>query len=271
MSIRYFISTPISSRPANTTFTLFASPAAAGFTQLCSGTRTCVPQLGGTGTNALDGIGDRLMHRAAYRNFGDHESVVANYTVSSGGVAGIRWFELRGVTAGPVTVFQQSTYQPDTTWRWMGSIAMDQAGNLALGYSASSATINPQLRYTGRLASDPVNTLPQGEATIIAGAGSQTGTGNRWGDYSSMTVDPVDDCTFWFTSEYYSTTGTFNWRTRIANFKFAQCPSGPTPTPTPTPTPNAHTYADTNATTPTPTPANPNSPNPNPPTHRLFR
>src|SRR5204862_5398840 len=119
--------------------------------------------------------------------------------------------------------FQQSTYQPDTTWRWMGSVAMDQAGNLALGFSASSAAINPQIRYTGRLVSDPVNTLPQGEATIIAGTGSQTGTSNRWGDYSAMTVDPVDDCTFWFSSEYYATTSSFNWRTRIANFKFAQC------------------------------------------------
>ena len=92
------------------------------------------------------------MFRLAYRNFGDHESVVGNFTVSSGGVAGIRWFELRNVTAGPVTVFQESTYQPDTTWRWMGSVAQDVQGNLALGFSASSATINPQIRYAGRLA-----------------------------------------------------------------------------------------------------------------------
>src|SRR5215472_609455 len=116
--------------PSNSTFTLFASPAAAGFTQLCPATRACVPEPNGS---SLDAIGDRFMFRAAYRNFGDHESLVTNYTVSSGGVAGIRWIELRNVSTGPVTVFQQSTYQPDTTWRWMGSAAMDAAGDLALG------------------------------------------------------------------------------------------------------------------------------------------
>src|SRR4029078_1229722 len=133
--------------PANSTFTLFSSPPAAGFTQLCSLTRSCVPQSGTT--SRLDGIADRLMFRLAYRNFGTHESVVGNYTVSSGTVAGIRWFELRDVTGGPVTVNQESTYQPDSTWRWLGSAAMDQDGNLAIGYSASSATIFPQLRYAG--------------------------------------------------------------------------------------------------------------------------
>ncbi len=136
---------------------------------------------------------------------------------------------IANVTNGPVTIFQESTFQPDTDWRWMGSLAMDQNGNLALGYSASSATINPQIRYTGRLVNDPLGTLPQGEATLFAGTGSQTGTGNRWGDYSAMTIDPVDDCTFWFTTEYYDTTTTFNWRTRIGNFKFTQCTSTPQP------------------------------------------
>src|SRR2546430_16391182 len=172
--------------PANSTFTTFASPAAAGFTALCPSTRACVPENGVTSSNYLDGIGDRLMFRLAYRNFGDHESVVGNYTVSSGGVAGIRWFELRNVTAGPVSVLQQGTYQPDTTNRWMGSAAMDQQGNIALGYSASSSSINPQIRYAGRLGSDPVNTLPQAEVTLFAGTGSQTGTNGRWGDYSDM-------------------------------------------------------------------------------------
>ena len=107
------------------------------------------------------------------------------------------------MTAGPVSVFQQSTYQPDSTWRWMGSAAMDQDGNLAIGYSASSASIFPQIRYAGRLSTATVNTLGQGEATLFAGTGSQTGTGSRWGDYSDLTVDPVDDCTFWYTTEYY--------------------------------------------------------------------
>jgi hypothetical protein len=235
--------------PANSSFTLFANPAAAAFSLLCSATRACVPQVGTT--NRLDGIGDRLMFRLAYRNFGDHEAVVGNYTVSSGGVAGVRWFELRNVTNGPVTKFQESTYQPDTIWRWMGSAAMDQQGNLALGYSASSASINPQIRYAGRLFTDPVNVLTQSETTLFAGAGSQTGTLNRWGDYSDLTVDPVDDCTFWYTQEYIPANGSFNWRTRIGAFKFPGCGGSPTPTPTPTP---SGTPTPTPSPTPTPTP-----------------
>ena len=224
--------------PANSTFTTFASPAAAGFTALCPSTRACVPQAGVASNSNLDGIGDRLMFRLAYRKFGDHESVVGNYTVSAGGVAAVRWFELRNVTAGPVTVYQQSTYQPDTTWRWMGSAAMDGQGNLAIGFSASSSTINPQIRYAARLATDPINTLAQGEAHLFDGTGSQSGTSNRWGDYSALSVDPVDDSTFWYTNEYYSTTGSFNWRTRIGSFKIASGSPTPTPTPTPTPAPN---------------------------------
>jgi hypothetical protein len=247
--------------PANTTFTQFASPPAAGFTQLCPGTRACVPEPNG---DSLDAIGDRFMFRLAYRNFSDHESVVTNYTVSSNGVAGVRWIELRNVTNGPVSVFQESTYQPDTTWRWMGSAAMDAQGNMALGFSASSTSVFPGLRYAGRLATDPLNALSQGEATLFAGAGSQTDTVNRWGDYSDMTVDPVDDCTFWYTNEYYPAGSTsFNWRTRIGNFKFPGCVS-PTPTPTvtgtpPTSTPTVTPFPATNTPTPTqtPTPAPP--------------
>jgi len=211
---------------ANTTWSLFAAPASAGFTELCPTTRSCVPEPNGA---TLDGIGDRLMFRLAYRNFGDHESVVGNFSVNSGGTAGIRWFELRNVTSGPETVFQQGTYQPDTTWRWMGSAAMDKFGNIAVGYSASSSSVLPSLRYAGRLATDALNSLGQGEAVLFAGLGSQTGTSNRWGDYSDMTVDPVDDCTFWFTSEYYPSGSTqFNWRTRIGSFSFPGCGGAPT-------------------------------------------
>ena len=206
--------------PSNSTFTTFATPTAAAFTRLCPTTRACVPQAGASRANGLDAIGDRLMHRLAYRNFGDHESVVSNYTVKTNRVAGVRWFELRNVTAGPVTVFQESTYQPDLTWRWMGSVAMDKFGNMAVGFSASSRSIFPQLRYAGRLVTDPINTLAQGEAHLFDGTGAQVNTSNRWGDYSSMAIDPVDDVTFWYTTEYYSTTSSFNWRTRIGNFHF---------------------------------------------------
>jgi hypothetical protein len=206
----------------NSTFTTFANPPAAPFTQPCPNTRACVPELGVSSFDWLDSLGDRLMHRLAYRNFRDHEALVGNYTVLANGTTAPRWFELRGVTAGPVTVFQESTYQPDTDWRWMGSVAMDKRGNLAIGFSASSSTIHPQIRYAGRLRRDPINTLAQGEAHLFDGAGSQTDTVNRWGDYSNMAIDPVDDRTFWFTSEYYSANTSFNWKTRIGNFKFVR-------------------------------------------------
>src|SRR5437016_6016467 len=249
--------------PANSTFTTFANPPSAGFTALCPTSRACVPQSGVTSSNYLDGIGDRLMFRLAYRNFGNHESVVGTYSVSSGGVAGLRWFELRNVTSGPVTVYQQSTYQPDTTWRWMGSAAMDGQGNLAIGFSASSSSIHPQLRYGERLATDPINTLTQGEAHLYDGAGSQTGSGNRWGDYSSLTIDPVDDATFWYTNEYYSSTTSYDWRTRIGSFKLAT--GTPTPTPTATATPTATpTVSPTPSPTPTPTATPTSTPTPTP-------
>jgi hypothetical protein len=205
------------------------------------------------------------MFRLAYRNFGTpsapNESIVGNYSVSSNGVAGVRWFELKSVTTGPVTVAQESTYQPDTTWRWLGSAAMDHAGDFAIGFSASSAAIHPQIRYAGRLATDPPNTLAQGEAHLFDGTGSSSSS--AWGAYSDLTVDPVDDCTFWYTNEYYDATSSFNWRTRIGNFKFAECTSLATPTPTPTGTPTP-TPTATPTSTPTPTPTPPATPSPTP-------
>jgi len=207
--------------PANSTFALEASVSAASFSSLCATTRNCVPQAG-TSTR-LDAIADRLMFRNAYRRFADgHESMFNNYTVSANSVAGVRWFELRRTQPGNWAKTQESTYQPDSTWRWMGSIASDNQGNVALGFSASSSSINPQIRYAGRLSTDPANTL-SGEQHLFDGTGSQSATGNRWGDYSDLTVDPVDECTFYYTNEYYQTTTSFNWRTRIGYFKFAEC------------------------------------------------
>src|SRR5262249_22521202 len=130
-------------------------------------------------------------------------------------------------------------------YRWMGSAAMDSAGDIAIGYSVSnSTTVSPGIRYTGRVPSDPSGQMPQGEATIISGGGSQTGA-NRWGDYSMLSVDPTDDCTFWFTTEYYSTTASISWKTRIGSFKFASCSGGGGCTP-PTVTTN-NTAADKDA------------------------
>ena len=190
----------------------------AAFAAACNG-GTCVPQLG---TNQkLDSLADRLMYRLAYRNFGDHEALVVNHSVTAGTSVGVRWYEIRSPGTTP-TVFQQGTFAPDANFRWMGSTAMDHAGNLAVGYSVSSTAINPGIRFTGRAPSDPLGTLGT-ELTIQDGTGSQLANLNRWGDYSSISVDPTDDCTFWYTTEYLKASGTFNWSTRIANFKFAGC------------------------------------------------
>jgi len=209
------------SNPGASTWTQTATLTPAPFSTFFGG----IPQ-SNTG-DQLDSLADRGMFRNAYRNFGDHDSLVGNITVASGGVAGIRWFELNNVASGSPTFAQQSTYQPDSTYRWMGSAAMDGNGNLALGFSASDATIHPQIRYAGRLAGDPAGTLAQGEAHLFDGTGSQLDTVSRWGDYSDMTVDPIDDCTFWYTQEYYQSDSSFNWRTRVGSFKFPSCTAAP--------------------------------------------
>lgn len=189
------------------------------------GGRSCIPQPG-TG-NLVDILSyrQRPIHRLAYRNFGSHESLVTSQSVEGpNAVAGTRWWELR-LPAGTPVIHQEGTFSPGATdgiHRWMGSAAMDSAGNIALGYSASDATsVFPSLRYSGRLASDPPGTMPQGEDSIVEGTGAQT-NGQRWGDYSSLNVDPVDDCTFWYTNEYYTSNGG-DWRLRIGAFRFNEC------------------------------------------------
>lgn len=218
--------------PANSTFTERAeSPiAVAAFNPLTPTGRDDIeqPPPANNATSALDAIGDRLMHRLQYRNFGTHQSLVTNHTVNVGTgttlalhQAGVRYYELRN-TAGTYGVNEQASFAPDTDNRWMGSAAMDNEGNLAVGYSVSSLTVFPSVRYAGRLAGDPPNGLAQGEATLIAGGFVQTHTSSRWGDYSSMNVDPIDDCTFWYTQEYYSTDDpgiTAEWKTRVGSFK----------------------------------------------------
>ena len=203
---------------ANTTLTSSAL-AVPAFSTACGG-GTCVPQAGTN--NQLDSLADRLMYRLAYRNFTDHESLVVTHSVKGSGSSAPRWYELRSLGNGSFSVYQASSYAPDATYRWMGSAALDKLGNLAVGYSASSSTTNPGIRYSGRAAGDPLNQLRQ-ETIIFAGTGSQTGTLHRWGDYSSMALDPSDDCTFWYTTEYLKASGTFNWSTRIASFKFPGC------------------------------------------------
>ena len=203
---------------------------------VAQGSRDCIPQKGSS--EKLDAIGDRGMYRLAYRNFGDHEAMVFDHTADAGGGrAGVRWYELRrSNTSDPWSVHQQSTFAPDDgLHRWMGSMAMDSVGNIAVGYSVSSSSIFPGIRYAGRLFDDPLNSMAQGEGTIIDGGGAQTHSASRWGDYSMLAVDPVDDCTFWYTTEYYETTSSADWTTRIASFKFPNCTSEPDFSPSATP------------------------------------
>ena len=227
---------------ANSTFTKQAAlPVAAFDSNMCAGARSCIPQ---SGTNAkLDALSDRLMYRDQYRNFGSYQTLVLNHTVDVDGTdhAGIRWYELRNSGSG-WSIYQQGTFAPDAANRWVGSAAMNGKGGIAIGYSVSSSTMFPAIRYTGRVATDPLGTLPQGEGTIVAGTGSQTHTAARWGDYSTLSVDPVDDCTFWYTNEYVITTGSAPWVTRIGSFTLPDCAGAP-------PTTGAITGHVTNAAT----------------------
>ena len=175
----------------------------AAFNPACGG-GTCIPQPGTA--QKLDSLADRLMYRLAYRHFADgHEALVVNQSVKVSGtkrteIDGVRWYEIRSPNGTP-TVFQQGTYAPaDGASRWMGSVAMDKAGDIAMGYSASSSALFPSIRFTGRAPIDASGTM-QAENTILPGGGSQLANLNRWGDYSAMSVDPVDDCTFWYTTE----------------------------------------------------------------------
>ena len=185
----------------------------------CNG-GACIPQP--STSNRLDSLGDRVMYHLSYRNNGGTESVVLTHSVTANTSTGIRWYELRNPAGGP-TVYQQGTYAPDAAYRWMGSAAMDKNGGIALGYSTSSGSSYPSIRYTGRGASDALGTMTAGEGVIQAGGGSQTGTLQRWGDYASMSIDPADDCTFWFASEYLASSGRFNWHTRIGRFALPSC------------------------------------------------
>ncbi len=189
------------------------------------GTRNCIPQPGTTQKIDILSYRQRPIWRLAYRNFRTYESLVTNQSVeASPGVAGTRWYEIRRPGDQPV-IWQQATYAPaDGVNRWMGSIAQDKRGNMALGYSVSNGTnVFPGIRYTGRLRGDPANTLPQGEAVIVNGSGSQLTTFARWGDYTSMNIDPSDDCRFWYTNEYYAVTSLRGWQTRIAAFRMPGC------------------------------------------------
>jgi hypothetical protein len=210
----------------------------------CGPSRGCIPQPGITNPDQyLDILSyrQRPTWRLAYRNFGTYETMVTNQAVEAlPGIAGVRWYEIRRAN-GAYTLYQQGTYtgDGDGVHRWMGSVAMDKNGNIAAGYSVSNGTdVYPGIRYTGRLAGDPLGEMTLGEGVIVNGTGVQTTTNSRWGDYTSLNVDPVDDCTFWYVNEYYEVSGlplplpppplpppgtTAPWQTRIASFQLPGC------------------------------------------------
>ena len=211
--------------PTKSTFTGQTTLQVAPYTEACID--QCIPQP--AGGDFLEGLGDRLMFRAAYRNFRSHESIVVSHSVvvpaPTSNTVGIRWYEIRRPDATKPVIFQQGTFAPDASFRWMPSIAMDRRGDIALGYSVSDATsVFPSIRYTGRTPSRKAGTMTA-ESDIVAGAADLNDDGfDRWGDYSSMAIDPVDGCTFWYAQEYVSQSGTFNWSTRLASFRFRRCP-----------------------------------------------
>lgn len=203
--------------PTNSTFIAGTPITISMFSSLSN---NVIPQ---KGTSVkLDAMSSKkIMFRMPYRKFSTHSSMLLNTTVNSNGAAGIRWMELRNV-AGVWSLYQEGTYAPgDGHWRWMGSIAMDQTGNIALGYSISSSTLYPSIRYTGRMNGDPLGQMTIAEKGIMNGGGSQTDNSGRWGDYSAMSADPSVPGKFWYTQEYYSTTSSANWRTRVASFSFS--------------------------------------------------
>src|SRR5438034_9033164 len=248
------------SQPQNSSFTLTNTLPTQPFNSImsstCTSTRSCIPQPGTT--TLIDHLGyrQRPLFRLAYRNFGDHESLVTNQSVNAGAgpngtVSGVRWWELRSPDNNPV-IFQEGTYAPGLTdgiHRWMGSIAMNSLGDIALGFSASNDTnpsVFPSVYYTARHAGDPPGQMTLGEGSIINGAVSQT-SGNRWGDYTALDVDPTDDTTFWYINEYVPSTSSIGWRLRIGAFNLAGGAS-PTPTATASPSPTATATAAASAT-----------------------
>jgi hypothetical protein len=186
----------------------------------------CVPQPGTV--RVLDSLSMRPMYRLAYRNLGANREVLvftASITPQTGtAAAGVQMVEIRNPSANPPSIFNNVNFNPDSTSRWMAAAATDKLGNIALGYSVSSATVNPGIRIAGRLRNDIRSTL-RGEINVQLGAAgsNQTSTAQRWGDYSTMQIDPADDCTFWYTQEYTSSSSSANWATRIIGFKFNSC------------------------------------------------
>ena len=231
---------PVFSNPSQSTFvgSGLANPITVPtYTAFCPQSEFCVPQNGTT--EKVDALGDRLMYRFAYWDDGASVSVGANagplkqqhwyvnhVATASSSQAAVRWYELRAnvrkVDLSGIRLFQSGTFAPDSNNRWMASMAQDKVGDIALGYSLASATVYDSIYATGRVPTDPVGQM-EAEIPLVVGGGAQT-SGNRWGDYSSMSIDGSDGCTFWYAQEYYIVpVGGSNWQTQIASFKFSGC------------------------------------------------
>jgi hypothetical protein len=198
----------------------------------------CVPQLGTA--DKLDSLGGFLMHPFAYWEdpppshaipTGPPPAPMQHWVIGhdvqvAGGNIGVRWYEfqapIRSVPVTSLVLFQSGTFAPDSNYRWMDSIARDRVGDMLVGYSESSSSMFPAIAIAGRTNTDPLGTL-ENEVIVINGTGSQPDTSNRWGDYSAMRIDPTDNCTFWYSTEYYMVTLRFDWSTRINSAKFSNC------------------------------------------------
>jgi hypothetical protein len=216
---------PNFSVPSDSTFTGPTLITTAAFNEPCPSVlrEACIKQP--SPGEELEGLTDRLMYRLSYRNFGTYESLLVNHSVTpttgASSVSAVRWYEVRSPGSSPF-VHQQGTFQNKAISYWMGSVAQDSFGDIALGFSGTDTTLDTSVFYTGRVPTDPLGTMETAKL-VIKGTGVQENTDQRWGDYSDMTVDPVDDCTFWYTQMYIKTTGSFNWNTRINSFRFPSC------------------------------------------------
>jgi hypothetical protein len=213
--------------PANSTFTGPTDVTVADFTDAWDSTENgaIVPQSGTTGK--LDTVGDRLFMNLVYQNLGGTESLWATHTINDTAVGptAIRWYQFN-VTGNTISASptQQGTWDGggDGLYRWMPSLNVDKSGNMAIGYSISSSSTFPSIRYNGRLTTDTTGTLGQGESTLVTGTGAHTAS-TRWGDYSATGIDPTDGCTFWHTNEYMLAASATNWKTRVGSYTYSQC------------------------------------------------
>jgi hypothetical protein len=190
----------------------------------CGGFAACIPQPS-PGSELLDSLGDRLMYRLARFDDGTNQHFLVNHSVNNTTGMAARWYEFRAPTGSTSLSLYQSGETPDDgEYRWMGSVAYDKAGDIALGYSRSSAAAGdyPSIYYSGQTTGDPRGTT-EPEALIVQGSGSQFFTADRWGDYSSMALDGNNSCTFWYAQEYYPVDGSFAWATWLASLKFPNC------------------------------------------------